>query len=166
VGNPDSKPVTFDLSDTGLTVIAGGEDWQLQLYPWLLLHHDASALKGGLKEVDVEPEGHGPADMFEGGGSGDDDAESQLPEVRPENGFVTLAVGETKAFEVQWKEPGGLVEEGERYQLCFRGTFLRWWKWGTMEEMEGVKKMEQEREATERMWIACTNVVEFTVEGS
>ena len=165
VGNPDSKPVTFDLSDTGLTVVGGGEDWQLQMYPWLLLHHDPSALEGGLKEIESESEGHGPADMFEGEGD-DGDAEPQVPEVRPENGFVTLAVGETKTFEVQWEEPGRLVEEGERYRLCFRGTFLRWWKWGTMEEMKGAKKTEQDRETTERMWIACTNVVELTVKGS
>lgn len=164
IGNPESKPVTFDLSDTGLTAIGGGEDWQLQIYPWLLLHRDPTALQGGLKELEVESQGHGPADMFESGN--DDEAEPQLPEIRPDNGFVTLAVGETKTFEVQWKDHWGLLEAGERYQLCFRGTFLRWWKWGTMEEMRGEKKTEQGREVAGRLWIACTNAVEFTVASS
>jgi len=167
-GNPNSRPVTFDLSDTGLKVVGGVEEdeqdypWVRQMYPWLLLHHDPSAREGDLKEIEAEPEGHGPAVPWEGN---EDDAEPELPEVLPENGFVTLAVGETKAFGAQWQEPNRLVEKGERYKLCHRGTFVRWWKWGAIESMKGEKKTEQNREAPERICIACTNLIEFSVEG-
>lgn len=133
------------------------------MYPWLLLREDSSALEGGLKEIEAERDCHGPAVPWE---DNEEYEEPTPPEICPQNGFVTLAVSESRSFDVQWKEPGRLVKEGERYQLCYRGTFLRWWRWETMEEMKGEKREEQNRQGPSLLWIACTNVVKLDVVGS
>ncbi|KAL8649522.1 MAG: hypothetical protein Q9226_005546 [Calogaya cf. arnoldii] len=41
-GNPESKPVTVDLADTGLDIVVGDK-----IYPWLIMHR---ATSGELKE--------------------------------------------------------------------------------------------------------------------
>jgi hypothetical protein len=155
VGNPEAKPVTVDLNDVCLSSIATEDE----IEPWLLLHES----KGVLKEIDAERQGHGPADineLFE-----TDTGVPEPPEVKAENGFVTLAVGKSITFEVQWQRAGRLVRRGERYGLCFRGAHVWWWRWGSLEEIEGERKVEQSWKMDERLYISCTNVVEFSVEG-
>lgn len=169
-GNPSSQPVTFQLKDTHLTTID-----TVEFYPWLLLHHDPHAFEGGLKEIEGdESEGHGPAVPWEGlvsatGPSSSAD-QPQPPLVSLENGFVTLAVGESKTFQADFRPDPGFVERGERYGICFRGVRLEWWRFGMVEELGvgGVRKTEGEREeqgAKGRIVVPCSNSVEFVVEG-
>lgn len=57
--------------------------------------------------------------------------------IAPENGFVSLAVGESVDVQGQLKftgEGAGLdLEKGEKYSLNFRGTWLLWWRFGSLE---------------------------------
>jgi len=223
-GNPSSQPVTFQLKDTHLTTID-----PVEFFPWLLLHHDPHALKGGLKEIegdkteghrpaalweghseDTGPdthvtridareffpwllqhhdppvegqleeiegdqsEGHGPAVPGEGLSNATDPSSSasqkQQPLVSPENGFVTLAVGQSKTVETEFRPKSGLVKRGERYEICFRGLGIKWWRLGSVEELEaaGVRKIDGEREeggAKGMIKVPCSNLVRFVVEG-
>lgn len=131
--------------------------------PWLLLRCDPAASEGGLREIETEPEGCGPVRPWD-----DRDNENSIApppaEVSPENGFVALAVGESKTFEVQWEQPGRLITEPGQYKLCHRGILIRWWKFGTLEELKGERKTDQNRKSEDYMWIACTNLVDFRVE--
>ena len=121
-GNPSSQPVTFQLKDTHLTTID-----PVEFFPWLLLHHDPHAFEGGLKEIEGdESEGHGPAEPWEGLGNDNglsSSADQQQPSLlSPENGFVTLAVGESKTVQADFRPEPGLVKRGERYEICFQGV--------------------------------------------
>ncbi len=171
-GNPSSQPVTLQLRDTHLTTID-----RRDFFPWLLLRHDPHALEGGRKEIegDDENEGHGPAEPWEGLGNDDTGPSSsvdrqQPPLVSTENGFVTIAVGESKTFQVHFRPEPGLVKQGERYEICFRGVEIVWWRFGWMEEFatRGVRKVEEEGEeegAKGRIVVPCSNLVEIVVEG-
>ena len=145
----------------------------MEFYPWLLLHHDRNALEGGLKEVEGDAsEGHGPAVPWEGlgddTGAGSSADREQPPLVSLENGFVTLAVGESTTFQVVFQPEPGLVKLGGRYEICFRGTGIGWWRFGRVEELaaRGVRKVDEEGEeerAKGKIMVPCSNLVEFLV---
>ena len=95
--------------------------------PWLILHHK----DGSLTELDDGSSGP-PCDAFV------DITPKKLDDglgISAKNGFVSLAVGETKTFDVQYCYSGQGVElkAGGRYSLCHRGSWVRWWRWGTLE---------------------------------
>ena len=52
-----------------------------------------------------------------------------------ENGFVTLAVGESVQVkaELVYSGTGVKLEEGGEYCINFRGGWLRWWKSASLE---------------------------------
>ncbi len=52
-----------------------------------------------------------------------------------ERRFASLAVGESMTFLIEFRFTGERVEleRGRRYSLCFRGSWVRWWRWGTVE---------------------------------
>ena len=145
----------------------------VEFYPWLLLHHDPHAFEGGLKEIEGdESEGHGPAVPWEDLGVNTDPSsvdQQQPPLVSLENGFVTLVVGESKTFQVDFQPEPELIKRGERYEICFRGIGVEWWRFGCVKELEakGLRRIEGEREgrATGRIVVPCSNLVEFVVEG-
>lgn len=119
-GNPDNKPVTLDLEDTYLKKIVHDE-----IYPWLIMHRTPS---GGLKELDDDHDTTCPPfDNYEG-------FYDRIP-IAPENGFVSLAVGENVDVKVELRYTGYGVhlDEGEEYCLNFRGSLLRWWTFGSLE---------------------------------
>lgn len=119
-GNPDNKPLTLDLGDTDLKKIVEDE-----IFPWLIMHRTPS---GGLKELDDEH--HTTCPPFDNSKGIHD----RIP-IAPENGFVSLAVGENVDVKVECRYTGYsvLLEEGEEYCLNFRGTRLRWWTFGSLE---------------------------------
>ena len=101
------------------------------IYPWLVLHHETN---GSLKELDDG--NHGPAHPSEAwGGNAEREGKDEGLEIREENGFVELGVGESKIFEARLKYTGEGIElrKGEKYSIAFRGSWLRWWRWGTLE---------------------------------
>ena len=55
--------------------------------------------------------------------------------VSAESGFVSLAVGESISLNTDLHVTGEGIqfEIGEKYSLGFRGCYLYWWKWGTLE---------------------------------
>lgn len=122
-GNPENKPVIFRLKDTALTEI---ED--TDVYPWLLLVHDTDG--SGMREIDDG--NHGPAKPFD---TDDDEEEDASIPVDAERGFISLAVGGTLTFitDFRFTGEGVALERGRRYSLCFRGSWVRWWSWGTLE---------------------------------
>ena len=94
----------------------------------------------------------------------------QPPLVSRDNGFVSLAVGETMTIQVDFQPEHELIEAEGRYELCFRGTRIEWWRFGSVEELEagGVSKddgeMEEER-LNRSIIVPCSNLVEFLVRG-
>lgn len=169
-GNPSSQPVTFHLQDTHLTTID-----PVEFYPWLLLHHDPNSLEGGLKEIEGdESEGHGPAVPWEGldNDTGPESSahRQQPPLVSLENGFVSLAVGESITIQVDFRPEHELIKAEERYEVCFRGVGIKWWRFGSVKELEagGVRKddgeIEEER-PNRSIIVPCSNLVEFLVGG-
>ena len=58
--------------------------------------------------------------------------------VSGESGFVSLAAGESISLSTDLHVTGeGIqLEIGEKYSLTFRGSYLYWWKWGTLEVSE------------------------------
>ena len=164
-GNPSSRPVVFQLQDTRLTTIE-----PIEFYPWLLLHHDPNSLEGGLKEIEGDKsEGHGPAVPWEGLDN-DTRPEPSVGLVSPKNGFVNLAVGENIEFQVDLKPHHELIKAGERYEFCFRGVGIKWWRFGRVEELEagGVRKDKGEMEeegSNGSIVVPCSNLVEFLVGG-
>ena len=57
------------------------------------------------------------------------------PTVSLENGYVSLAVGESRKVKINFRYTGdGMVlNQGEKYSINFRGSWVQWWKWGTLE---------------------------------
>ena len=101
----------------------------------------------------------------------DSSAEQQQPPlVSRDNGFVSLAVGESMTIQVDFRPEYELIKAGERYELCFRGTRIKWWRFGSVEELEagGVRKddgrMEEER-LDRSIIVPCSNLVGFVVGG-
>ncbi|KAI4137617.1 MAG: hypothetical protein L6R39_007185 [Caloplaca ligustica] len=79
-GNPENKPVTFDLADIHLHEILDNE-----LLPWLIMHRTAN---GKLEELDdYHDTSCLPFDSEEG-------LYERVP-IAQKNGFVSLAVGES-----------------------------------------------------------------------
>lgn len=119
-GNPENKPITFDLADTCLDKIVDNE-----IYPWLIMHRAAS---GGLKELDDNHDTSCPP--FDN----EEDLYDQVP-ILPGNGFVSLAVGDSIDVKAELRHTGDGVhlEKGEDYCLNFRGVWLMWWKFGSLE---------------------------------
>lgn len=163
-GNPLSKPVIFQLQDTHLTTID-----PVEFHPWLLLHLDANSLEGGLKEIEGdESEGHGPAVPWEDFDESSAERQQQPPLVSLENGFVSLAVGESITLQVDFRPERELIKAGERYKICFRGVGIKWWRFGLVEELEagGVRKDDGEKEEKRpkgSIIVPCSNLVEFLV---
>lgn len=96
--------------------------------------------------------------------------QQQPPLVSAENGFVTLAVGESTTFQADFCPEPGFVKRGEKYEICFRGVGVEWWRFGWVEELKagGLKKVEGEREEEGRkgrIVVPCSNLVDFVVEG-
>ena len=120
-GNPSNQPITFDVADTCLTSIQDNE-----LEPWLIVHRTP---EGKWKEVNDEHDdsypafGVAPSWKFE------------QKQVLGDNGFASLNVGQNLDLRADLHYSGHGVEliVGERYGLCFRGAFLRWWKYATIE---------------------------------
>ena len=169
-GNPSSQPITFQLQDTHLNTIG-----PVEFYPWLLLHHDPNALEGGLKEIEGDnSEGHGPAvpweDLAHAAGLELSEEREQPPLVSRDNGFVSLAVGETMTIKVDFRPEQDLIEDEGRYELCFRGTRIEWWRFGSVEELEvgGVRKDDEgtvEERLNRSIIVPCSNLMEFLVRG-
>ena len=62
------------------------------------------------------------------------------------------------------------MKRGKKYEICFRGAGIEWWRFGCLEELgaRGVRKIEGEREeegAKGKIVVPCSNLVEFVVEG-
>ena len=92
----------------------------------------------------------------------------QPPLVSRDNGFVSLAVGENITIQVDFRPEHELIKAGERYELCFRGTRIEWWRFGTVEELEagGVRKDDGETEEerlNRSIVVPCSNLVEFMI---
>ena len=117
-GNPDNKPITFDLKDTCLTTLHDND-----LYPWLILRRTAD---GEMEELDDDHDTSCPP--F------DNEVGNEVP-IIGENGFVTLAVGESVQVEAElvYSGTGVKLEEGGEYCINFRGSWLRWWKLANLE---------------------------------
>ncbi|KAL8848127.1 MAG: hypothetical protein Q9221_006847 [Calogaya cf. arnoldii] len=154
-GNPESKPVTFDLADTGLDKIIDDN-----IYPWLAMHRAAS---GKLKELDNGQDYTCPPFDNEEG------LYDQVP-ILPENGFVSLAVGDSVDVKAELRYTGDGVdmEKGENYSLNFRGVRLMWWRFGSFKDLEGERKPSQAERggngATKPLiTLAASNLVDFSV---
>lgn len=83
-----------------------------------------------MREVDDGNYGHAkPFDKDD-----DEESESSMP-LDVEHGFASLAVGEDLTFSTDFRctGEGAQLERGRRYSLCSRGSWVRWWRWGTME---------------------------------
>ena len=82
--------------------------------------------------VEVDDGNHGPERP------GDVDASEEKGKqttVSAESGFVSLAVGESISLNADLQVTGEGIpfEIGEKYSLGFRGSYIYWWKWGTLE---------------------------------
>ena len=162
--NPENRSATFELDDLGLTHID-----RRSPYPWLLLHHTPTALEGELKEVELEEEEDGstgahPSEAFPGY---EEPPPPKKPLVKAANGFISLAVEESRVFEVKFDPAEGLVERGGRYEICFRGKEVGWWEFGSVEDLEGKGVRKGEVKEGAALVVPCSNLVELTVgEGS
>lgn len=125
-GNPQNKPVTLTWKDTALNEILDTE-----IAPWIFLHH----ANGKFKELDDGNNGPGFASV--------DDAPEEQPEVSETNGFISLAVDERKILKVDFEYTGDGLQllPGEKYAIAFRGSRVRWWKWGALEVHHQVFEM-------------------------
>ncbi|KAL8920924.1 MAG: hypothetical protein Q9172_004283 [Xanthocarpia lactea] len=155
-GNPDNKPVTLDLGFTCLDEIVDHA-----IYPWLIMHRTPS---GGLKELDDDNDGTCPP-----GDIPNDGVNDRVP-IALDHGFVSLAVGESvdvKA-ELRYTGYGVLLEEGEEYCLNFRGTRLKWWTFGSLEDLKQESRpslAELARPKLPFITLAASNLIDFTVVG-
>ena len=101
----------------------------------------------------------------------DSSAEQQQPPlVSRDNGFVSLGVGESMTIQVDFQPEHELIEAGEKYELCFRGTRIMWWRFGSVEELEaeGVRKEDggtEEERLNRSIIMPCSNLVEIVVGG-
>ena len=64
----------------------------------------------------------------------DNEVGNEVPIAR-DNGFVSLAVGESVQVEAElvYSGTGVKLEEGGEYCINFRGCWLRWWKPANLE---------------------------------
>lgn len=127
-GNPQNQPVTLAWKDTALNEICDTE-----VSPWLFLHR----ADGKLKELDDGNNGPGFAEM-----------NSELEEksvISAQNGFISLAVEESRVFEVNFRYSGdGLqLASGETYSIGFRGSRIHWWKWGDVNVRSSPRGLQQ-----------------------
>ncbi|KAF5867937.1 uncharacterized protein Bfra_007132 [Botrytis fragariae] len=176
-GNPNSLPVVFDLREFGLTF---SEKETSKMGNWILLRkrssgstEDRRQIEG--EEIDLSPSNPTPTEFGFPIFSADSNFElndMQLGVIeREDEEFISLGVGESKTFKVNWalsEEQEEKLEVGEKYKLCYKGGWNFWWDFGTVEEME-----EQEgrrntwrnmKKGEKRLWIPCTNLVEFEVQ--
>jgi hypothetical protein len=81
---------------------------------------------------EVDDGNHGPAKPFD---LGDDEEEEPPMPVDVEHGFASLAVRESMTFKTEFRftSEGVELERGEGSSLCFRGIWVRWWRWGKVE---------------------------------
>ena len=119
-GNPENKPVVFDLTDTCLNAIRDDD-----LYPWLIMHRTAD---DNLVELDDDHDTSYPP-------FGDEEGLQEQKLIIREDGFVCLAVGESVEVTAELKYTGKGIElaKGEKYCINFRGSWLRWWRICTLE---------------------------------
>ncbi|KAL8846232.1 MAG: hypothetical protein Q9221_008664 [Calogaya cf. arnoldii] len=153
-GNPENKPVTFDIADIRLHDILDNE-----LLPWLIMHRTAN---GELKELDDDHDTCCfPFDSEEG-------LYEQVP-IAPENGFVSLAVGESveAKAELRYTGKGVDLEKGEKYCLNFRGSLLHWWRFGSLEDLKEERKASRAELGSlklSKIILAASNLDDFTVK--
>lgn len=119
-GNPENRPVTFDLADTCLKVLHDND-----VYPWLVLHRTTND-----KLVELDDYHDTPCSAF----VEEEGLLEQIP-IAQENGFVSLAVGESVEVtaELRYTGPGIELKKGEKYCVNFRGSWLRWWRFDSLE---------------------------------
>jgi hypothetical protein len=74
----------------------------------------------------------GPAKPFD---LSDDEEEAPPMPADVERGFASLAVGESMTFKTEFRctSEGVEMERGQAYSLCFRASWVRWWRWGKVE---------------------------------
>ncbi|KAF7926659.1 uncharacterized protein EAE97_010168 [Botrytis byssoidea] len=175
-GNPNSLPVVFDLREFGLT---SSERETSKMGRWIILRQRSpSSIEDGRQiegeEIDLSPSNPTPTEF--GFPIFSKDSNFELNEMqlsvieREEEEFISLAVGESRTFKVKWaltEEQEEGMEVGEKYKLCYRGGWNFWWDFGTVEEMEQQEgrrnTWRNQKSSTQRLWIPCTNLVEFEV---
>ena len=69
----------------------------------------------------------------------DEEGLRERKSITRENGFVCLAVGESVEVAAELKYTGNGVDlaEGGKYCINLRGSWLRWWRFGTLEVSHG-----------------------------
>ena len=84
------------------------------------------------KLVEVDDGNNGPERP---GDADTGEEESGQTTVSAESGFVSLAAGESISLTTDLHVTGEGIqfEIGEKYSLGFRGIYLYWWRWGTLE---------------------------------
>ena len=96
--------------------------------------------------------------------------QQQPPLVSLEKGFVSLAVGESMTIQTAFWPDHELIKAGERYKIFFRGVGIKWWRFGSVEELEarGVRVDDGETDEgrpSGSITVPCSNLVEFLVGG-
>lgn len=115
IGNPQGNPVLFRPIDTGAMEMDG-----MSIGRFLVLHHN----KDGLKEVDDDDDGC-RLELT--------DSADRETSVTAENGFISLAPGETFPQEVGFTYKILDLEIGQKYSLLYQGWYVQWWQWGSLE---------------------------------
>ncbi|KAL8667420.1 MAG: hypothetical protein Q9202_000636 [Teloschistes flavicans] len=152
-GNPLNQPVTLRWQDTALHEIIDTE-----ISPWMFLQH---AEDGKLKELDDGDNGPGFAQM--------QDAESgalAAPEISAANGFFSLGIDERKVAEVEFMYSGDGLQllPGGRYSIGFKGSRVHWWRWGSLEDLEGQRR-EGGTSEDGFVTIPASNLIEVVIAG-
>ncbi len=114
-GNPRGKPVIFKTTDTGATELDG-----ISLGCFLVLHHN----RDKLREVD---------DNDNGCRLGVNESVDEETLVLLDNGFISLAPGESYTENIGFTYEILDLEVGQKYSLLYKGWYIQWWKWGTLE---------------------------------
>ncbi|TGO17701.1 hypothetical protein BTUL_0015g00370 [Botrytis tulipae] len=182
-GNPNSLPVVFDIREWGLTKIG---TYDSTMGRWLLLKKRNWSSGDEVREEkekeweEIYTELSSPPISETGFPIFSKDSNFELNEMQlrvedhllEEEEFICMAVGEKRTFEVPWalaREQEEKLRVGERYGLCYRGGWNGWWNFGTLEEMEEKvgrrNTWRNMRKPEVRLWIPCTNLVEFEVVG-
>lgn len=126
-----------------------------------------------LEEINLEPDHIPTVTGFPALSEANDFEEEVWSDDEPEKEFVSMAVGESRTFEVEWVvnrgQGQGQMKEGERYWLCYRGRLQLKWRFGTageeLRQEEEESKMGGYKDPEEYLWIPCSNLVEFEVRG-